>query len=306
VPIDEVDVPHHTDAGVQVVTARAADVGGLVVRRVLPRRARRTVGPWCFADRFGPADVAEAALRVGPHPHIGLQTVTWLLAGEAVHTDSLGVEQSIRPGQLNLMSAGRGVAHAEQTPSRTTGTMHGIQLWVAQPDATRHGPPAFEHLDTLPEVGVPGAVARVLVGRLGGSESPARADWPSVAADVTLDGRADLPLDPAFEHAVLPGVGNVGVGNVGVDGTLVAEGALGYLAPGRDAVRLEATAGARLLLLGGAPFEAPLLMWWNFVARRPDELAEARADWDAGAERFGTVHSPLARIPPPPPTWAGR
>jgi redox-sensitive bicupin YhaK (pirin superfamily) len=298
------DPPAHArtrSRGIELVEAKPTEVGALTVHRVLPRRARRTVGPWCFADHFGPVHVADASMRVGPHPHIGLQTVTWLLAGEVVHTDSLGVEQAVRPGQLNLMTAGRGVAHAERTPTGSTGRLHGIQLWMAQPDATRHRGPAFEHHPDLPTAGLPGAVARVLVGRMTDVESPARADWPTVGIDLTLHGRARLPLDPAFEHALL-----ATDGALVVDGTTIPAGALGYVAPGHEQVTVEAATGHRALLLGGAPFESPLLMWWNFVARHPDELADARADWEAGNDRFGAVRSPLDRVPAPPASGVAR
>lgn len=298
------DPPTGTGArpgGVEPVEARPTDLGGLTVHRVLPRRVRRAVGPWCFADRFGPVDVADASVRVGPHPHIGLQAVTWLLAGEVVHTDSLGVEQPIRPGQLNLMTAGRGVAHAEQTPAGSSGPVHGIQLWMAQPDATRHDAPAFEHHADLPTAGLPGALARVLVGRMADAESPARADWPTVGADLTVHGPTRLPLDPAFEHALL-----ATGGDLMVDGTPIPDGGLGYVAPGHEQVAVEAAAGTRGVLLGGAPFEAPLLMWWNFVARHPGEIADARADWEAGSTRFGAVRSPLERVPAPPPAGPAR
>ena len=173
---------------VEVTEGRRTEVGGIAVRRSLPQRQRRTIGAWCFVDHFGPADVAEASMLVGPHPHLGLHTVTWVLDGEVVHHDSLGSEQLIKPGQLNLMTAGRGVAHAEETPAGATGSLHGLQLWVAQPDATRSGPAAFEHYSALPEAEVGPVVATVLVGELAGVRSPARADSPLVGADLVAAG----------------------------------------------------------------------------------------------------------------------
>ena len=157
-------------------------VGSLTVQRALPRRGRRTVGSWCFADVMGPADAA--AVGIGPHPHIGLQTVTWLLAGELLHLDSLGSEQPIRPGQLNLMTAGHGVAHAEESPGSRP--LHGIQLWIAQPEATRHDEPAFEHHADLPGTELPGCEVTVLVGDLAGARSPARCDTEHVGAELRL------------------------------------------------------------------------------------------------------------------------
>lgn len=295
-------VEHHTcsDApAVDVTPAREAEVGGVPVRRALPRRKRRTVGAWCFVDHIGPVSGdGETALTVGPHPHIGLQTVTWLLEGEVLHTDSLGMEQPIRPGQLNLMTAGRGVAHAEE--SRAGGAVHGVQLWVAQPDETRDGPPGFEHHGELPQVSVGAATATVLLGELAGRSSPGRADSPIVGVDLLLrPGVAELPVKPVHEHALV-----VLEGEVGVRGVAVGPGALAYLGRGADAVSVQARDGARALLLGGAPFEDEPLMWWNFVARTRDEIDAARADWrDGAADRFGAVPTRLPRIPAPVPTW---
>ena len=285
---------------VEVGEGRQTTVGGIPVRRSLPQRSRRTVGAWCFVDHFGPADVPEVSMQVGPHPHIGLHTVTWVLDGEVLHRDSLGSEQLIKPGQLNLMTAGRGVAHAEQTPAGATGPLHGLQLWVAQPEPTRSGPAAFEHHSALPEAELGGVVASVLVGELAGAASPARADTALVGADLVIGGAGTLPLDPAFEHALL-----VVDGPVAVDGMDVGPGAFAYFAPGRTEVGLERSGAgpARALLIGGVPFEEPVLMWWNFVARTKEEMVRARQDWEAGSDRFGAVESELGRIGAPPPLW---
>ena len=277
----------------EVLEGRRTSVGGAPVTRLLPKRTRRTIGAWCFVDHMGPVDARVADPQIGPHPHIGLQTVTWVLEGELLHRDSIGSEQLIRPGQLNLMSAGRGVAHAEESPAGRTGRVHGVQLWVAQPEATRHGEPAFQHLASLPAVELgDGVVATVLVGELHGAASPGRADTPLLGADVVVDGSAVLPLDVAFEHAVV-----VVDGTVTVDGTPVVPGVLASLGPGRD--DLHVAGSGRLLLLGGVPLEEQLLLWWNFVARTPEEVDEARRDWEAGDERFGVVDSRLGRIPAP-------
>ena len=190
---------------VEITTSRLAEVGRMPVRRALPRRERRTVGPWCFADHMGPAPVTETAgLDIGPHPHTGLQTVTWLLSGEALHRDSLGTEQLIRAGQLNLMTAGHGVAHSEEATGRYRGVLHGVQLWVAQPERTRHGAAAFEHHAELPRVELDNAVATVLVGGFAGAASPARRDSPLVGVDGALrPGSGAWPLEPAFEYALV-------------------------------------------------------------------------------------------------------
>ena len=276
---------------VEVTPSREATIGELTVRRALPHRARRTVGAWCFVDHMGPTD---GGLDIGPHPHIGLQTVTWLLSGEVLHTDSLGTEQPIRPGQLNLMTAGHGIAHAEDGRH---GPYHGAQLWIAQPEATRHGPPAFAHHAELPRVDVGDALATVLVGTLAGASSPARTDTPLVGAELALHpGTAEVGLDTSFEHAVV-----VLEGRATVAGVEVTPGHLAHLGLGRDEVALHADDDALLLLLGGEPFEATPLMWWNYVARTPDEVQQAHDDWEAGSDRFGAVPTELPRVPSQPP-----
>ncbi|HVF76402.1 MAG TPA: pirin family protein [Acidimicrobiales bacterium] len=288
-PVRSADLADESTSA-ELLEARITEVGGVPVRRLLPKRTRRTVGAWCFVDHLGPTDVA---LDIGPHPHIGLHTVTWLLDGEVLHRDSLGSEQAIRPGQLNLMTAGHGIAHSEETPASYRGAHHGVQLWVAQPESTRHGGPAFEHHAELPVVEQPTFTATVLVGELAGARSPARSDTPLVGADLRLRaGRTVLPLDPAFEHAVA-----VFDGAARVDGHAVEAGTLAYLAPGRDELVLDGD--ARALLLGGEPFDDTVLMWWNFVARTRGEVDAARADWNSGSDRFGAVASPLDRIPAP-------
>ena len=292
-------------AEVEVTDAREADVGGMAVRRALPRARRRTVGAWCFVDHFGPLAVGpDGGIDIGPHPHTGLQTVTYLLDGAVLHRDSLGSEQVIRPGQLNLMTAGHGVAHAEEPTGRYRGVLHGVQLWIAQPDATRGGPAAFEHHEQLPQVEIgAGAgtvlIGTVLIGALPGTAphegSAARQDTPllGVAFDLRR-GAAAVPLDPAYEHllVVLDGVLVLG------DQPLRA-GQNGYLSVGRDEVLLSAPDGARVLLLGGEPFPEPVVMWWNFVGRSKDEIRVAAGQWATADDRFGAVRTELPRIAAP-------
>jgi redox-sensitive bicupin YhaK (pirin superfamily) len=283
--------------------SREAKVGEATVLRALPRRGHRTVGAWCFADHLAPVPAdGGVGTGIGPHPHIGLQTVTWLLEGEVLHHDSLGSEQLIRPGQLNLMTAGRGIAHAEEGTDDGAGKpKHGIQLWVAQPEATRHGDPAFEHHAELPRVDLDGGVASVLVGTLAGTTSPARADTDHVGAELDLRaGTAVVPLRPEHENALV-----VLAGAVQVDGEAVVPGHLAYLGTGRDELALTATEPARVMLLGGTPFESEISMWWNFVARDHDEITAARTAWQHGDEdRFGDVTSLLGRIDAPGLPWA--
>lgn len=297
-PVGEAGHPART--AIEVTESRDAQVGTLRVRRALPRRARRTVGAWCFIDHMGPAAVTEdRGVDIGPHPHIGLQTVTWLLAGEVLHRDSLGSEQVIRPGQLNLMTAGRGVSHAEERTGGYRGDLHGVQLWVAQPDRTRDGPAAFEHHAELPLVELEGSLATVIVGELAGATSPARRDSELVGIDLDLrPGHTQLPLDPQFEHALV-----VLTGELSIDGEPIAPGHLAYLGTGRDECRLSALVDTRALLVGGVPFAEPILMWWNYVARTREEISDAHRQWASAEERFGRVESSLPRIDVGPPPW---
>jgi len=285
---------------IEITDSRTATVGGVTVRRALPRRVRRTVGAWCFADHLGPAAATENdGLDIGPHPHIGLQTVTWLLDGQVLHRDSLGCEQVVAPGQLNLMTAGAGVAHAEETTGTYVGRLHGIQLWVALPERTRHGGAAFEHHGSLPQLDLDRAVATVLLGSFAGAVSPARSDTPLVGVDLALQrGTTTVPLVRGFEYAMV-----VLDGAVQVDGRPVRPGQLAYLGEGRDELAVQVSDPTRAMLLGGEPFESPIVMWWNFVGRSREEIAAAWRDWDRGADRFGRVDSPLPRIPVEAPSW---
>ena len=286
-------------AALEVFTSRTAVVGSFTVRRALPRPGHSTVGAWCFADHMGPATVTVGeGLDVGPHPHMGLQTVTWLIHGEGLHRDSLGSEQLLTPGQLNLMTAGTGVSHSEEATGRYAGTLAGIQLWIAQPEATRHEPAAFEHHSELPRLDLTDATATVLLGALDGVESPARRDSELLGADLSLRATTVVPLDPSFEHGLI-----VLEGAIRVDEHLLIPGHLGYLGIGRDQLVLETTERARVILLGGAPFDERIEMWWNFVGRSQAELGDAYRSWRTDDGRFGMVASPLNRIAAPTPTW---
>jgi redox-sensitive bicupin YhaK (pirin superfamily) len=297
---DAADPGEPEPAVVEVLEPREATVGSMTVQRALPRRQRRTVGAWCFVDLFGPASVTEeGGIDIGPHPHIGLHTVTYLLDGQVLHRDSLGSEQVIRPGQVNLMTAGRGVVHAEEPTGHYRGTMQGVQLWVAQPEATRGGDAGFDHLAELPQTTVDGVDVTVLVGSFGDASSPARQDTPLVGAELRLPaGEAELPLDPSYEHALV-----VLSGTLLVEGRLVERTRTAYLGIGRTTVGLASPEGARVLLLGGEPFGEELLMWWNFVGRTREEIIEASREWEDGEDRFGRVATSLARVPAPAVPW---
>ncbi|MEV0356752.1 pirin family protein [Nocardia sp. NPDC050697] len=276
-------------------------VRGVFVERVLPQRDLPTVGAWCFLDRFGSPTVTTtgAPPDIEPHPHIGLQTVTWPLEGNIRHRDSVGSDVRIEPGQLNLMTSGRGIAHSEYAvPGAPAG--NGLQLWIALPGESTGIEPHFEQHRELPEYVAPGVRATVLIGTLGGVTSPARAYTPIVGAYLSIEPGAEvrLPLDPAFEHALL------GVeGELTVAGVELAPGPLLYLGTGRSEVVLRSAAGARVALIGGEPFAEELVMWWNFVGRSHEEIETARSQWEArDGSRFGPVpgHPADQRIPAPP------
>ncbi len=257
------------------------------VRRLLPGLGRRMVGAWCFVDHYGPDDIAdEPGMQVPPHPHMGLQTVSWLHEGEVLHRDSLGSLQTVRPYELGLMTSGRAISHSEESPREHARLLHGAQLWVALPEAHRHTAPAFEHHAALPTVTAPGLHATVIMGTLDGATSPGTAYTPLVGADLTLQEGAEarLPLEPGFEYAVL-----AMTGSVDVDGARVEPGALLYLGCGRRELPLRALSDSSVLLLGGEPFEEKLVMWWNFVGRTDEDIRQAREEWMTGS-RFGAVH----------------
>ncbi|MFK0184951.1 pirin family protein [Streptomyces rubiginosohelvolus] len=267
------------------------------VRRLLPNLGRRMVGAWAFVDHYGPDDIAdEPGMQVPPHPHMGLQTVSWLHDGEVLHRDSLGSLQTVRPRELGLMTSGRAISHSEESPKEHARLLHGAQLWVALPDAHRHVEPHFQHHVDLPVVTAPGLSATVILGELDGAASPGTAYTPIVGADLSLTAGAEtrLPLEPDFEYAVLSMAGEAEV-----DGVPVLPGSMLYLGCGRTELPLRAVSDAGLILLGGEPFEEELVMFWNFIARSGEEIAQARKDWEEGS-RFGEVKGyDGARLPAP-------
>ena len=285
-------------AAISVLRPRDVPLGGpraMRVRRTLPQRQRSLIGAWCFADHYGPDDVAgSGGMDVAPHPHTGLQTASWLFTGEIEHRDSLGVHALVRPGELNLMTGGSGIAHSEvSTPD--TSVLHGVQLWIALPGEHRHTARDFRHY-APPVVTLAGAAARVFLGSLVGSTSPVPTFSPLLGAELTLDPGAlvSLDVDPAFEHGVLQDTGGVTVG-----GTTLEPGQLAYLPDGATTLELTnpGTDRARVLLLGGTPFTEEIVMWWNFVARSHEEIAEFRAAWEAGSDRFGRVMGYTGKVP---------
>jgi hypothetical protein len=257
------------------------------VRRLLPTLGRRMVGAWAFVDHYGPDDVATGpGMQVAPHPHTGLQTVSWLLEGRVHHRDSLGSDVEFGPGQLALMTAGHGIAHSEQSPVRHPRYLHGAQLWVALPDAARETAPAFEHHGSLPGFSSDGLTATVLMGSFGGATSPGTAYTPLVGVDLELRAGADVevPLDPDFEYGLL-----ASSGTADAEGAPLARGAMLYLGTGRRTLRVRTEEASKLLLLGGEPFDERIVMWWNFVGRSGEDIADHAEQWNAEDERFGVV-----------------
>ena len=274
---------------------------GMSVTRTLPNRTRRMVGAWCFVDYYGPDDISQSAgMRVAPHPHTGLQTVSWLISGEVLHRDSLGSRQLVMPDQLNLMTAGYGISHSEESPADHSPILHGVQLWTALPDRDRHVSPHFEHHPDLPVLTDTGVMVTVIMGEMGGAASPADVYSPLVGAKVLLEPGADtrLPLQPDWEYAAL-----AFAGAVDVDGVALSPGPLLYLGCGRSDLPLRAEGAAQLLLIGGEPFEEHIVMWWNFVGRDHEDIVTARDEWTRANARFGTVrgyHGDPLPAPPQP------
>lgn len=245
--------------------AHSSEIGaGFTVRRALPNRARRMVGAWCFLDHAGPVVHGPGQGSVGPHPHIGLQTFTWMLEGEILHRDSLGYVQPIRPGQVNLMTSGNGIVHAEEAQQRAGEATHLVQLWIALPEAERRRAPAFQHYPDLPRVALEGFEVTVLAGRALGQQSPVQVYSPLLGLDLRAEqaAQATLELDPAFEHAVV-----CLCDSAEIAGAPIAPGELLYLAPGRAAFGIRSAGPVHLLLIGGVPFEENVMLWWNFVGR---------------------------------------
>jgi len=292
---------------IEILTPREVPLGGLramSVRRTLPQRDRSLIGAWCFLDHYGPDDVAETGgMMVTPHPHTGLQTVSWLFTGEIEHADSAGNHALVRPGELNLMTAGRGISHAEISTPGTT-TLHGAQLWVALPDGQRFCDPGFDHY-APPAVSGHRWTARVFLGSLVGSTSPVVTATPLLGVEILLEASARLvvPVDAAYEHGLL-----LDTGDLIIDGDPVKKDELAYADPGRTQLTLASDEGARVLLLGGTPFGERIVMWWNFVGRTDEEIREFRANWqgqitedgtDVVDGQFGVVAGHLQPIPPP-------
>ena len=281
-----------------VIVPRTRDLGGFEVRRALPSGRRRMVGPFIFFDQMGPSVLrAGSGLDVRPHTQIGLATVTYLFHGEILHRDSLGSVQPIRPGEVNLMTAGRGIVHSERTPPelRPAGPeLFGIQAWIALPEHAEETAPAFSHhgADELPLIEDAGVKVRIIAGELFGARSPVPTFTETLYADVELADGAVLPLDPTHDERAV----YLAEGSVEIAGHRHEPGRLLVLRPG-DALTLTARGPARLMLFGGEPMDGPRFIWWNFVSSREDRIEQAKADWQAG--RFAPVPGDDESIPLP-------
>ncbi len=283
----------------QVITARRRDLGGFSVRRALPAPQLQMVGPFIFFDHLGPMSLAAGAgIDVRPHPHIALATVTYLFAGSLVHRDSLGTVQTIKPGDVNWMTAGSGIVHSERSPpqDRKRGVVaHGIQSWVALPDGKEEVAPDFQHHPalSLPRASHDGVELRVIAGEAFGQRSPVPVLWPTLYVDLIVqqDARLDIGADYA-EQALY-----VAAGEIDVAGTPAAAGDLVLLAGGA-AVSLRAQHLARVILLGGERFTTPRFIWWNFVASSRERIESAKRQWAQG--QFARVPGESEFIPLPP------
>ncbi|MFT0850790.1 pirin family protein [Achromobacter sp. F4_2707] len=284
----------------QFIDLRKAELGaGFTVGRALPTRERRLIGAWCFLDHLGPVELrGNAGMHVEAHPHTCLQTFTWMMEGEILHRDSLGSEQVVRPGEVNLMTAGRGIAHTED--SLQGERLHAAQLWIALPEEHADIEPAFNHYPELPRWSHQNIECTLLVGEFEGKQAPARVYTPLVGLDLHAhkEGRMELPLRPDFEYGLLPLQGNVSINNVDIN-----DGKFVYLEPGGATLDLSFSVDTRCLLIGGEPFPATISMWWNFVAHSREYINQAYQDWQSGSNRFPPVPGATHRLDSPRPAW---
>ncbi|MEP9393603.1 pirin family protein [Gordonia sp. VNQ95] len=278
---------------VEVLTARDVPLGGpraMTVHRTLPQRDRSLIGAWCFADHYGPDDVSSTGgMNVPPHPHTGLQTASWLFTGEIEHRDTMGNHAMVRPGELNLMTAGHGIAHTEVSTPDTT-VLHGVQLWIALPDEARDTTRDFAHYEP-PLVTVGEVSALVFLGEVMGSSSPVRTFTPLLGAELHIPPGARITLDVRhdFEHGVLVDSGVVEIADSTAEPLRRTE--LGYIGLGAEAITLVNVGNetARIVLLGGEPLDEDIIMWWNFIGRTHDDIVAFREQWMEHSERFGQV-----------------
>ena len=274
-------------AKVEIIKPWAVALGpdeGLAVRRTIPTRRRTLIGGWCFLDHYGPQEVTSGkGMQVGPHPHTGLQTASWLFSGAIEHRDSAGNVAVIRPGELNLMTAGRGISHSERSVTDSE-MLHGVQLWIALPNASRFAEPTFEH--HVPDVVTfAGGTCRVFLGDLLGVTSPVVTYSPLVGAELVLEAGAmcELAVNALHEHGLL-----VDQGSVELNGENIPVDHLGYVQPGHTVLTIQAKEDARLLFIGGEPLGESIVMWWNFIGRTHEEIVEYQHQWQRENLKFSS------------------
>ena len=302
----------HSDtepADLFVLEPREVPLGGpraMTVRRTIPHRDRSFVGAWCFVDHYGPDDVTDTGgMDVAPHPHTGLQTVSWLFEGEVEHRDSAGVHAMVRPGEVNLMTSGGGLAHSEVSTPATT-TLHGVQLWVVLPEADRATARSFENYAAPLVEGADGVQLRLFIGALAGERSPVETFTRLLGAELRLAAGATwtIDLDPAYEHGIL-----LDSGDLTCAGRSIAPGEIAIRDAGATTMTLRAGDDPVLaMVLGGEPYDEQIVMWWNFIGRDHDEVARYRDEWMARSDRFGQVEGYAPRSGPewlPAPTLPG-
>lgn len=268
----------------KIATHKALVGDHVPIRRALPHKERRTIGAWCFFDHFGPLNLKNSnGLKVAPHPHMGLQTFTWTLQGEILHRDSLGSLQQIKSGQVNLMTAGNGISHSEESLPDTT--LHGVQLWIALPDEVRNMEPDFIHYPHMPTLNHDDLLITLLAGDFLDLHAPTKVYTPLIGLDLNAlkNTSTTLPLNPKFEYGILPLVGNIDV-----EGELVDLETLLYIGCGRTELSITVPKDARVMMIGGEPFKEEIFLWWNFVARSKQEIIDATNAWN-NKTRFGEV-----------------
>lgn len=276
------------DAIETIIVPRSRDLGGFEVRRALPSPGRKMVGPFIFFDQMGPAEfLVGGGIDVRPHPHIGLATVTYLFEGEVLHRDSLGTQLAIRPGEMNLMSAGSGIVHSERTSEEAKALgpkLFGIQSWVALPESAEEGTPAFEHYsaDQLPLLEDHGVSLRVIAGQMMGVKAPTQTAWPTLYVDAVLATGASIPLEATYDERAIYTVS----GTIKIAGDAFGSGQLLIFKPG-DEITITAQADARFMIVGGEPMDSKRYIWWNFVSSSKERIEQAKEDWKTG--RFDSV-----------------
>lgn len=265
-----------------------------IVRRTLPHKELLMIGAWCFVDHYGPTQSVDS-MSVARHPHVGLQTVSWLFEGEIEHRDSVGSIQLINPGQLNLMTSGIGISHSELS-LEVGKELHGVQLWVALPADSKDVAPHFEHHMDLPNFDLNGLKIKLFMGSLQGKSAPAKIYSPIVGAEISGSNlEIEISIDKSFEHGIL-----LDEGQLEINGKEVNKNQLHFMPAGAGKISIKSKSDFRALLIGGTPFEEEIIMWWNFIGRTHDEIAAMRNDWETQTNRFNSFEDRIGGYIPAP------